>query len=961
MTLEAKIAVCLHDLKSPSNHPVALRSSPNGVSFICPPSLKDANFPANDTNFSVEHVMERPNARAIQKRMLSSAASDFVKNRQNLVVFSYGVRSTPKRQLMYGQQADEGYAARVIAEAVTTGQGIFTLSCYAIDQHDHLVDLISAENELGVIVDSVKEGPRVRMVERPRVKSEADVRSVFSKIVQNYLKQFHAVLLEKQPTPELQALPPYKGDTIMLQLLRYESEEKYNNYDDANSMTFVTLGDSERPVLCGLDSPQQEMFEKTNRTLLSAAGIVSSIKCSRLRIPFGKSKMSQLLRRCYNAEKGNPNGALNGPTNTVMLIHCWTDGEWAEESYHNLSMIRRICNTLGSSGIGSMLRDLPVEKWRLDQDISELRDELVVARTVYEYKPCIYESAKPIANIKEEELKRINAIQLKRNEAHEKQLAMIQERAMVEAKKAIKEQEASSGVAMASLEQMLEAKKRENESLQLERDNMTHEYEQTLDRIRRKKEEEEGIVSRLRDETNQLEEELGARQSAILNKQKQLELAKLDKAKCREAILRERGNVEAMRKTLMDERRYQREQWIKQIKEVNQQVLVQLRTIADERKQNGETVSVKEEASEKAVMEDIKTIEEYLPKLISLEDVPVNPEETESIRRQFDEVFLQEKNTYLMKIEEEKTRKEKLEKGLMAYRNRVLEVAHAKKKENMQDAAKKEQHLSSLVEQVLTYLRNGVKMMKVSSKSHVRCRFYFISDDGSRIHSCELDSQGSPINRRKPPVTIWLRDIRKVVLGVYTESFVSFSSESQLSKTRAEAITDNGTYRNDITQNITPANIGLNNYRAFALLLRGGKSLEVVCYTDTDCEAWMVGLRRLLGIKTVTEKQMEHYMQSGRPQDTPVVDQPVEMKYGGLLDVRNMRGFLALSVDEGSLCGENHIPPALFLRVKQEMVDKSHTGSITTYDVRVSSGLDLVRSGCIYDFLVQHHIIPLPL
>lgn len=960
MSLEAKIAVCLHDLKSPSDHPVALRSSTNGVSFTCPPSLKGANFPANDANFSVEHVMEQPNAAAIQKKMLSSAASDFVKNRQNLVMFSYGVRSTPKRQLMYGHKGEEGYAMRVISDAVSNGQGIFTLSCYIFGQDEHLVDLISAENELGVIVESVKEGPRVRMVERAKVKNESDVRGVFSKIMENYQKQFETVLLEKQPTPELQTLPPYKGDTIMLQLCRYESEENYNNYDDANSMTFVALGDSERPVLCGLDSSQQELFEKTNRILLSAVGIVSSIKCSRLRIPFGKSKLSQLMRRCYNAEKGNPNGALNGPTNTVMLIHCWTNGEWAEESFHNLSMIRRICNTLGSSGIGSMLRDLPVEKWRLDQDINELRDELVVARTVYEYKPCIYESAKPIANIKEEELKRINAIQQKRNEAHEKQLAMIQEKAMEEAKKTIKDQEARSGVTLASLEKMLQTKKRENESLQIERDNMTREYEQTLEKIRRKKDSEEDIVSRLREETNQLEEELGARQAAILNKQKQLDLAKLDKTKCREAILRERGNVEAMRKTLLTERRHQREQWIKQIKEVNQQVLVQLRTMADERKQNGETVSVKEEASEKAVIEDIKTIEEYLPKLISLEDVPVNPEETETIRRQFDEVFLQEKKTYLMKIEEEKARKEKLEKGLMAYRNRVVEVAHAKKKENMQDAARKDQHLTSLVEQVLTYLRNGVKMMKVSSKNHVRCRFYFISDDGCRIHSCDLDGQGAPINRRKPPVTIWLRDIRKVVLGVYTESFVSFSSESQLAKARAEAVTDSGTYRNDVTQTITPANIGLNNYRAFALLLRGGKSLEVVCYSDTDCEAWMVGLRRLLGIKTVTEKQLEQHMEGERPQEVSVVEQQVEMKFGGLLDVRNMRGFLALSAEEATLCSESHIPPALFLRVKQEMVDKSHTGSITTYDVRVSSGLDLVRSGCIYDFLVQHHVIPLP-
>ncbi|KAG5477119.1 hypothetical protein LSCM1_05461 [Leishmania martiniquensis] len=960
MSLEASIAVCLHDLKSPSGQPVALRASGNSINFTCPPILKAANFPANDTSFSAEQVLERPNAGTIHSKTMLSAASNFTKNRQNLVVFGYGVRSTPKRQLMFGSRSEEGYAARTIAEAVTAGKGIFTLSCFVIGQDEHLVDLIKAENELGVIVESVKEGPRVRMVERPTVKSKADVSSVLSKISENYEKYFGSVLLEKQPTPELQALPPYKGETIMLQLHRYESEEDCKNYNDANSMTFVALGDSERPVLCGLDASQQEVYEKTNRVLVSAAGIVSSIKCSRLRIPFGKSKLSQLMRRCYNAEKGNPNNAINGPTSTVMLIHCWTDGVWAEESYHNLSMIRRICNTLGSSGIGSMLRDLTAEKWRLDQDICELRDELVVARAVYDYKPCIYESSKPIANIKEEEMKRVSAIQSKREAAREKQLSLIRDRAKEVATRLIKEQEEKSGISLAALEKTLEAKKRENECLVAERDNLTREYEEALEKVRRKKEEEENAVTHLREEMLQLEEELSVRQEAIHSKEKQLEMAKLDKVKAREAILRERGYVEAMRKSVLTERREQREQWIKQIKDVNEKVLKQLRSIGEERRQHGETVSAKEGASERAVVRDIKTIEEYLPKLISLEDVPVNPEETEGIRRQFDEVFLQEKESYLARIEEEKARKERLEKGLEAYRNRVLEVAHAKKKEDLQEASKKQQHLNSLLEQVLAYLRHGVKMIKVSSRGHVRRRFYFLSDDGKRIHSCELDGQGAPINRRKPPVTIWLRDIRMVVLGVYTDSFVSFSSESQLVKARAEAVTDNGTYRHDPTQNVTPANIGLNNYRAFALLLRGGKSLEVICESDTDCEAWLVGLRRLLGIKTATEKILEKRMECARPEEPPAVDQRVEMKFGGLLDVRRMRGFLSLSAGEAILCSDNHIPPALFLRVKQELVEKARTGPITVYDVRVSSGLDLVRSGCIYDYMAQRRLFLLP-
>ncbi|PWU88861.1 hypothetical protein C3747_416g4 [Trypanosoma cruzi] len=74
---------------------------------------------------------------------------------------------------------------------------------------------------------------------------------------------------------------------------------------------------------------------------------------------------------------------------------------------------------------------------------------------------------------------------------------------------------------------------------------------------------------------------------------------------------------------------------------------------------------------------------------------------------------------------------------------------------------------------------------------------------------------------------MWIRDIEKVLIGLSTASFVNYSGEAQLAKTRQEAVSDNGTHRHDPTQNITPSSLGTNNHRAFALLLRGGKLLEV--------------------------------------------------------------------------------------------------------------------------------------
>ncbi|PWU89348.1 hypothetical protein C4B63_60g201 [Trypanosoma cruzi] len=82
-------------------------------------------------------------------------------------------------------------------------------------------------------------------------------------------------------------------------------------------------------------------------------------------------------------------------------------------------------------------------------------------------------------------------------------------------------------------------------------------------------------------------------------------------------------------------------QWIHQIKEMNAKFPEEVRPLAEERKKKCEQATAKEDAAERALAADIKMIEEYLPKLISLEDIPVNPEETDIIRRQFDEVFTQ--------------------------------------------------------------------------------------------------------------------------------------------------------------------------------------------------------------------------------------------------------------------------------------------------------------------------------
>ncbi|RNF04096.1 subtilisin-like serine peptidase [Trypanosoma cruzi] len=189
-------------------------------------------------------------------------------------------------------------------------------------------------------------------------------------------------------------MPSYLPDTVVLQLCR-DGEAEFADYMDANSLAFVALGDAGRPALFGIDAAAQLHHEGARRALVSAVGIVSSIRRRRLRIPFGNSELSELLRRAYNTEKGNRNSSLNGSTETALLAHAFSDAVWAEESFHCLSTTCRVGIILGSTVIGSATRDLAVDKWRLDQDIMELRDELMIARTVYDYRHCGYESNRP--------------------------------------------------------------------------------------------------------------------------------------------------------------------------------------------------------------------------------------------------------------------------------------------------------------------------------------------------------------------------------------------------------------------------------------------------------------------------------------------------------------------------------------------------------------------------------------
>ncbi|RNC38964.1 hypothetical protein TcCL_NonESM11742 [Trypanosoma cruzi] len=108
-------------------------------------------------------------------------------------------------------------------------------------------------------------------------------------------------------------------------------------------------------------------------------------------------------------------------------------------------------------------------------------------------------------------MKRVNAIESNREEARERQLSVFCERAEHKAEKMAKELERRGGATLDEIERTLETKKRESGALQADRENRIWEYEHTVERIRKKKQDGESASERLRQAMQQPEQELGLR------------------------------------------------------------------------------------------------------------------------------------------------------------------------------------------------------------------------------------------------------------------------------------------------------------------------------------------------------------------------------------------------------------------------------------------------------------------
>ena len=169
--MEVSVHVCLTE-PTPGTTRI-LTQRPDGVDFQAPPPLVEAGFPVNQTFFPIERVSPSAPASTVFNTYLKDVATAF-NQRQNTVIFTYGAMATPKRAFLYASDGLAALVLRGVMSAPLPGY-TYTAQCYALGVTENVKDLLDLRNDQGVVTDSVKEGPKVRQVERVTLRSAADV------------------------------------------------------------------------------------------------------------------------------------------------------------------------------------------------------------------------------------------------------------------------------------------------------------------------------------------------------------------------------------------------------------------------------------------------------------------------------------------------------------------------------------------------------------------------------------------------------------------------------------------------------------------------------------------------------------------------------------------------------------------------------------------------------------------
>eukprot|EP00760_Papus_ankaliazontas_P006068 PhM_4_TR1287/c0_g1_i3/m.65139/K10396/KIF5; kinesin family member 5 len=236
-----------------------------------------------------------------------------------------------------------------------------------------------------------------------------------------------------------------------------------------------------------------------------------------------------------------------------------------------------------------------------------------------------------------------------------------------------------------------------------------------------------------------------------------------------------------------------------------------------------------------------------------------------------------------------------------------------------EQSCKKEKSMLELVENIISYLSFGTKVNRLTDPSGViEPVFMFLAkdakSDGRHICFCRFDAAGKP-EREVQYEIIKAISIKDIVLGQSSNKFRALIGERPTYGREAVMPAD--------SSGVRESNVEFYVYRSFSLNVESKPSIDIVCQTDSDFEAWIVAMHRL-----------SHQVP----------------RWGTPMDLQRVQYSNMLTAEERQFCSQYHILPQNFIRVLDTMQPDQRL-FMTLYDVRTVSQLDLVHASELYTYL----------
>jgi hypothetical protein len=251
---------------------------------------------------------------------------------------------------------------------------------------------------------------------------------------------------------------------------------------------------------------------------------------------------------------------------------------------------------------------------------------------------------------------------------------------------------------------------------------------------------------------------------------------------------------------------------------------------------------------------------------------------------------------------------------------RVAQDRQLRATDEISDIMKKEEKISVLLDQLHSFLHHGTSITVVEEAAvggfSIEKRHLYLSSEGKEcfLVLCRVDATDERTPLRQSPIEkICVGDIKKLDLGQFSDCFKAITS-----KAASFAVDELCPEAQQLRSIVDRSRM------SFTVTARKKKrSLDLVCEDESDFEAWVIELNRLLGASAEWKEP---------------------------LDISQMDLFDRLAPEEASYCAQMHIHPSEYLHAKRQMLRRREK-FVTLFDVRSLTKFDLYHSQRFFYFM----------